>query len=309
MRFLPLLFCLAVAHAQVGVVAQKNQVDVTIDGQPYTTLYFGPDTTKPYLHPLRAASGKLVSRRFPMDNVDGESKDHPHHRGLWFSHGDVNGWDFWANEKSQKGVGKGSGVIALDKLVSAKGGKKAGEIKANFTWKDGTGKSLLAEQKTIRIEPMGKSRVIDLDIQLTALDTVKFGDTKEGVFAIRLAKALEETQTGTMRSASGAMKEKAVWGTASPWVDYTGTIEGESLGIAIFDHPKNPRHPTYWHSRAYGLFAANIFGVRDFTRDKTKNGDLELKTGEKLHFRYRVLIHPDGTEAAGISKLYESWAK
>ncbi len=309
MRFLLLSFFLAILHAQVGVVAQKGQVDVTIDGKPYTSLFLGPDTQKPYLHPLRAASGKLVSRRFPMENVDGESKDHPHHRGLWFSHGDVNGWDFWANEKNQKGVGKGSGIIALDKIVKAKGGKKSGVIQANFTWKDGTGKALLAEQKTITITPLGTSRAIDVDIALSALDAVKFGDTKEGVFAIRLAKALEETQTGTMRSASGAMKEKAVWGSASPWVDYTGTIEGESLGIAIFDHPRNPRHPTYWHSRAYGLFAANIFGVRDFTRDKTRNGDLELKTGEKLHFRYRVLIHPDGTEAAGIAKLYEAWSK
>jgi len=309
MRFLFFPFFVAMLQAQVGVVAQKDQVDVTIGGKPYTTLFLGPDTQKPYLHPLRSASGKLVSRRFPMENVDGESKDHPHHRGLWFSHGDVNGWDFWANEKNQKGVGKGIGTIVLDKIVKAKGGKKSGVIEANFTWKDGTGKALLAEQKTITITPMGTSRAIDVDIQLTALEAVKFGDTKEGVFAIRLAKALEETQTGTMRSASGAMKEKAVWGSASPWVDYTGTIEGESLGIAIFDHPKNPRHPTYWHSRAYGLFAANIFGVRDFTRDKTKNGDLELKTGEKLHFRYRVLIHPDGTEAAGIAKLYEAWSK
>jgi len=309
MRFLFFPFFVAMLQAQVEVVAQKDQVDVTIGGKPYTTLFLGPDTQKPYLHPLRSASGKLVSRRFPMENVDGESKDHPHHRGLWFSHGDVNGWDFWANEKNQKGVGKGIGTIVLDKIVKAKGGKKSGVIEANFTWKDGTGKALLAEQKTITITPMGTSRAIDVDIQLTALDAVKFGDTKEGVFAIRLAKALEETQTGTMRSASGAMKEKAVWGSASPWVDYTGTVEGESLGIAIFDHPKNPRHPTYWHSRAYGLFAANIFGVRDFTRDKTKNGDLELKTGEKLHFRYRVLIHPDGTEAAGIAKLYEAWSK
>ena len=309
MRFLLIPFCLFAAWAEVGVVAQKDRVEVTIDGQPYTTFFLGDDANKPYLHPLRAGSGKIVTRGFPMENIDGESKDHPHHRGLWFSHGDVNGWDFWGNEKTQKGAGQGSGTIAFDKLVSAKGGKKAGEIKANFTWKDGTGKALLAEQKTITITPLGTSRAIDVDIALTALDAVKFGDTKEGTFAIRLAKALEETQTGTMRSASGATKEKNVWGTASPWVDYTGTIEGESLGIAIFDHPKNPRHPTYWHSRAYGLFAANIFGVRDFTRDKTKNGDLELKNGEKLHFRYRVLIHPDGTEAAGIAKLYEAWAK
>ena len=308
MRFLLIPFCLVAAWSQVGVVALKDRVDVTIDGKPYTTLFFGADNNKPYLHPLRAGSGKIVTRGFPMENITGESKDHPHHRGLWFSHGDVNGWDFWANEKTQKGVGKGSGIIVLDKLVSAKGGKKAGEIKANFTWKDGAGKALLAEQKTIRIEPMGTSRAVDIDILLTAIEPVKFGDTKEGTFAIRLAKALEETQTGTMRAASGASKEKAVWGTASPWVDYSGTIEGESLGMAIFDHPKNPRHPTYWHSRNYGLFAANPFGLHDFLRDKTKDGSLELKVGEKVHFRYRVLIHPGDTEVAGIAKLYEAWA-
>lgn len=308
MRFLLIPFCLVAAWAQVAVVAQKDRVDVTIDGKPYTTLYFGADNNKPYLHPLRTGSGKIVTRGFPMENIAGESKDHPHHRGLWFSHGDVNGWDFWANEKTQKGVGKGSGIIVLDKLVSAKGGKKTGEIKANFTWKDGTGKALLAEQKTIRIEPRGPSRIVDLDILMTALEPVKFGDTKEGTFAIRLAKEFEESQTGNMRAASGASKEKAVWGTASPWVDYTSTIEGEPLGIAIFDHPKNPRHPTYWHSRGYGLFAANPFGLHDFLRDKTKDGSLELKAGEKLHFRYRVLIHPGLTETAGLAKLYEAWS-
>ena len=308
MRFLLIPFCLTAAWAEVGVVAQKDRVDVTIDGKPYTTLYFGADANKPYLHPLRAGSGKIVTRGFPMENIEGESKDHPHHRGLWFSHGDVNEWDFWANEKSQKGVGKGIGTVAFDKLVSAKGGKKAGEIKANFIWKDGTGEALLSEQKSIRIEPMGTSRAVDIDILLTALEPVKFGDTKEGTFAIRLAKALEETKTGTMRAASGATKEKNVWGIASPWVDYSGTIEGESLGMAIFDHPKNPRHPTYWHSRSYGLFAANPSGLHDFLRDKTKDGSLQLKVGEKLHFRYRVLIHPGDTEAAGIAKLYEAWS-
>ncbi len=308
MRFLLIPFCLAAAFAQVGVVAQKEQVEVTIDGKPFTTFYYGAEANKPYLHPLRAGSGKIVTRRFPMENIEGEQRDHPHHRGLWFSHGDVNGWDFWANEKTQKGVGKGIGTIAFDKLVSAKGGKKAGEIKANFTWKSGDGKSLLSEQKTVRISPLGTSRVIDVEVLLTALEPVKFGDTKEGTFAIRLIRALEETHTGTMIASTGKSKEKAVWGSAAAWVDYSGKVEGEELGIAIFDHPKNPRHPTYWHSRAYGLFAANPFGLHDFLRDKTKDGSLELKIGEKLTFRYRVLIHEGNTEAAGIAKLYTDWA-
>src|ERR1700754_1456558 len=118
MRFFLIPFCLVAAFAQVDVTSQKEQVDVKIDGKPYTTFYFGADTMKPYLHPLLAGSGKQVRRSYPMANVPGESKDHPHHRGLWFSHGDVNGWDFWANEKTQKGVGKGSGTIVFDKLVS-----------------------------------------------------------------------------------------------------------------------------------------------------------------------------------------------
>ena len=310
MRFFLVPFCLTLAAwAEVGVTAQKDKVDVTINGKPYTTLYYSGDVSKPYLHPLRAASGKIVTRHFPMEQVDGESKDHPHHRGLWFAHGDVNGWDFWANEKGLRSEGKGGGTVAFDKLVSAKGGKQSGEIKANFTWKTGDGQALLSEQKTIRIQPMGDSRAIDVDILLTALTPVKFGDTKEGTFAIRLARALEESQTGTMTASTGKAKEKAVWGTAAPWVDYAGTIEGERLGVAIFDHPKNPRHPTYWHSRGYGLFAANIFGLHDFLRDKTKDGSLALKTGEKLHFRYRVLIHPGLTDAPAIAKLYDAWAK
>lgn len=309
MRFFLIPFCLVgMAWGQVGVISQSDRVEVTIDGKPFTTLFYGADNNKPYLHPLRAGSGKIVTRGFPMENIDGESKDHPHHRGLWFSHGDVNEWDFWANEKNQKGVGKGIGTIAFDKLISAKGGKKAGTIKAAFIWKDGSGKALLTEQKTIRVVPMGTSRALDFDIVLTALEPVKFGDTKEGTFAIRLAKALEETKTGTMLSSTGASKEKAVWGSAAPWVDYSGTIDGEAVGIAIFDHPKNPRHPTYWHSRSYGLFAANMFGLHDFLRDKTKDGSLSLKAGEKLQVRYRVLIHAGATEAAGIGKLYEAWA-
>jgi hypothetical protein len=295
--------------SQVTIKPGATQVDIAIDGKPFTTLFHGPETTKPYLHPLRTEKGQIVTRRYPMENVEGEKRDHPHHRGLWFSHGDVNGWDFWANERDQKGVGKGRGEIVFQKLGKVKGGKKTGSVEASYQWKDGQGQALLSDDRRITFYAGGPNRVIDYEITLKALAEAKFGDTKEGVFALRLVKELDETNTGTMTSSTGATKEKNVWGKAFPWVDYVGTLDGGKVGIAFLDHPKNPRHPTYWHARGYGLFASNIFGLRDFTRDKTKDGAWTLAPGQTATFRFRVVIHPGTTEEAGIAKLFEAFAQ
>jgi hypothetical protein len=298
----------SLTFSQVTIKPGATQVDISIDGKPYTTLYHGPDTTKPYLHPLRTAKDQIVTRRYPMEDVPGEKRDHPHHRGLWFSHGDVNGWDFWANDPNQKGVGKGSGKIVLKKLGKVKSGKKSGTVAASYEWKDGAGTALLSDDRSITFYAGGPNRVIDYTITLKALVDAKFGDTKEGVFALRLRKELDEDNTGTMTSSTGATKEKNVWGKAFPWVDYVGTLDGGKVGIAFLDHPKNPRHPTYWHSRGYGLFASNIFGLHDFLRDKTKDGSWTLTAGQSATFRFRVVIHAGTTEEAGIAKLFQEFA-
>src|SRR4030095_2324584 len=97
-----LLLVMAPVLAQVKITQNTDRISVEIDGKPFTELFVGPETPKPYLHPLRAASGKIVTRAYPMANVAGESTDHPHHRGLSFSHDDVNGFQFWSNEASEK---------------------------------------------------------------------------------------------------------------------------------------------------------------------------------------------------------------
>jgi hypothetical protein len=299
--------CLALPLlGEVKIAQEKDRAVITVDGKPYSTFFYGEDTNKPYLHPLRSASGKVVTRGYPMESIQGESKDHPHHRGLWFTHGDVNGFDFWANEPEQKGMRKGR--VVLKKVLEAKSGKRGG-IKAEFDWVDGDGKALLTETRNMVFHADAKSRTIDIDIALKGLQKSKFGDTKEGVFAIRLATPLEEKHTGKMISADGGEGEKNVWGKRSPWVDYSGEIEGEKLGIAIFDHPSSLGHPTYWHSRAYGLFAANIFGLHDFENDKQKDGSRILEPGQTWRFRYRVMIHPGDTQSANIAALYKDWAK
>jgi hypothetical protein len=311
-----LLFCLPAAFAaSVNFQKADGQIEVKIDGQTFTTFYFGPDTPKPYLHPLRAADGTIVTRLYPMQNVEGEPHDHPHHRGLWFTHGDVNGLDFWANEPGQEGPAK-KGKIVLKEI--AKVDAASGTICAAFDWQTPEGKLVLTEDRTMVFSGDANRRVIDFDVTFRAgSGPVKFGDTKEGSFAIRLAAPLEEPRprtkgperTGKIVNAEGKAGEALNWGKRSPWVDYSGKLNGKPVGIAIFDHPSNPKHPTYWHVRSYGLFAANIFGEHDFYNDKARDGSVQIAPGGTLRFRYRVVIHSGDTQAAGIAELYQQYAK
>jgi len=296
--------------AQVQIKQSPDRVSVIIDGKPFTEFFVGSEAVKPYLHPLRTASGKIITRSYPMETVEGEAKDHPHHRGLWITHGLVNEVDFWANEKNQKGAGKaGRGTIITKRITAVESGKKMGKIGATFEWQEPSGKPLISEQRTMTFYSHPTQRWIDFDLTLTALEDVVFGDTKEGMFAMRLTTSLEEKHSGKMHAADGKEGEKAVWGSRSPWVDTAGTVDGEKLGVAILDHPTNPRHPTYWHSRGYGLFAANPFGVRDFERDKTKSGDMKVAKGSAIRFRYRVIIHPGDSTEAKIADEFTKYAK
>src|SRR5437868_4686515 len=224
--------------------AGTDRVPIEVDGQPFTTFYYGLQSNKPYLAPLRSPSGKIVTRQYPMEKVEGESRDHVHHTGLWFSYDDVNGVKFWENDPSYKAPNKGKIVVQIG------GGLKPGAgstvLKAVLAWNGPDDKTILREDRVMTFISKPALRIIDFDITLTAIQKVVFGDTKEGAFAIRLADALAEKKgTGKMVNAEGAEGMKNVWGKRSNWVDYFGTLEGEQLGVAIFDHPSNPRHPTY----------------------------------------------------------------
>src|ERR1035437_4746511 len=188
---LTLPLCAQVKIAQQG----KEKISVEIDGKPFTDFYVGPETAKPYLHPLRTADGKVVTRGFPMVNdIPGEAHDHPHHRGLWLTHGDVNGYDFWANEDSQPGAGKGKGRVVLERVDKFATGKKSGTVSASFAWKIPSGETLLIESRKMTFYSDPQLRTIDFDITLSPQQEVRFGDTKEGMFAMRVAAALEEDQ-------------------------------------------------------------------------------------------------------------------
>ncbi len=311
MRFLPVF--LLVSFCAAGEVEYRQgdgRIEVLLGGEEFTTFYYGPKTPKPYLHPVRAHDGAIVTRGFPMEtDIPTEAHDHPHHRGLWFTHGDVNGFDFWANETDNR-ERKHQGKVVLKDGPTIRNGA----IEASFSWLSPAGDPVVTETRTMGFGSMGDVRYIDLDATLrAAAATVKFGDTKEGTFAIRVAGTMREQPRGkpgdgVIVNAEGAVGEAATWGKPSPWVGYSGPVDGREYGVAILDHPSNPGHPTHWHVRGYGLFAANIFGEHDYYADPKRDASVTLERGESMRFRYRVLIHPGNAAAAKVGELYKDWA-
>ena len=323
-----LLLSMLPLYSQVKLTQSKDKISVDIDGKPFTAFYIaGENLNRPYLYPLRSATGKVVTRSFPAGQLPGESTDHPHHAGLFYGHGDVNGYNYWAiqnvpTQPNQRGASN-MGRIVLNKLVSVKSGSKSGTVDAVFDWLTPSGKPILTETRKMTFYSDPKLRIIDFDFDFAAIDKVVFNDTKEGTFAMRVATVMEEprtketdrpdaksgvVRTGKLVNAQGAEHEANVWGKRSEWVDYSGVVDGEKVGVTMMDHPGNPRFPTYWHSRAYGLHSINPFGVHDFLHDKTKDGSMTIEPGGHVRFRYRVVIHPGDAQTADIASLYKEFA-
>ena len=291
---------------------QDSVIDVYIDGRPFTSYRYTQKLEKPVLYPIVSAHGKSITRGFPLEPRPGERIDHPHHVGLWFNYGDVNGLDFWNN----------SSAIASDQLIHY--GKifhdayqivedqEGPALKVQCTWKDHAGQALLKESTIFRFKKDRDAYVIDRLTTLEALQEVSFEDNKEGVLGMRVARELEmpsnkpdlftdaqgnvtaikvldnSNVTGDYLSSEG-LKGDAVWGTRGRWVRLAGTMEGMPVSIAIIDHPDNVGYPTYWHARGYGLFAANPLGQAIFSEGKEAL-HFKLSKGESTTFKYRIVI-------------------
>jgi hypothetical protein len=299
MRLLVPLFLAAAVYLPSQVRYAPADHSITIDGKPFTTFNYGIDANKPFLAPIRSASGKVITRRFPMEEVAGESHDHLHHRGLWFSYDDVNGVKFWENDPSYTKPNIGKIVVRDSKWQGS-------TLSATMDWVAHKGNTLLVESRKMTFSGDAKTRTIDFEITLTAAEDVTLGDTKEGAFAIRLDDHFTEKKGGKMVDADGRVGMVNVWGKRSNWVDYTTDLDGERLGVAIFDHPQNPRHPTYWHARDYGLFALNPFGRNAFD-DKAEESQWKLPKGDKLTFRWRVVVHPGDAASGQVADLYAQY--
>ena len=307
-------------HSQQGAVTLKRDgksVQVEIGGKPFTTYYFDPEIAKAFLHPLRDPNGIVITRDFPPSNNvpaghDQDSSLEPHQRDMYFGHGDINGYDFWSEQAFAKYYGADHpshfGRMVFRKLDQMKSGSTAGTVRATFDLEGPDHKPFAEEVQEFTFRGDASERVIDAVITFHATHgPIKFGDTKEGTFALRLAPALD-APTGTMVSSEGGTGEPQIWGKRANWVNVDGVIDGRSLGVAIFDNPSSFHHPTYWHARGYGLLSANPFGLSFFLRDPHQNGSYTVPAGKSLEFRYRVLIHDGDYKQAHVADQYSKYA-
>ena len=300
------------SFAQVDIKAVgDDHVSIAINGQPFSDFYIGSNYQKPFLSPLRTATGLVVTRRWPMEQIESDSHDHPHHKGLWIGYGIVNDVNFWEVETASKpsaGNPDLKGQVVLKKLGDISSGQKSGSVTATFAWRAPNHGDMLEEKRVMTFYAEPDVRTIDVDVTFAAKTNIKFADTKEGFFAIRLADALTEKNGGVITNSDGAQTEKNVWGKRAEWVDYDGTLDGQKVGIVIFDNPHNFNFPTRWHARAYGLFAANPFGSKAFD-PKAPEGGHTLNTGDSMRFRYRVIIHPGDVPKKKIADWYSAYSK
>ncbi len=301
---------------RVAVSINKGAVVFRIDGKEAGT-YRTEGFSKPILWPVYAPGQISVTRDWPMgDATPGGSKDHPHQQSIWFCHGDVipKGIDLKAKVKGVDGVdfwslSEGHGNIVCTDVKKGKLGPTWAGIDTTNEWRTSDGVKILDERRIVALHDLGQAWLWVFDIDLTAsVCPIQFGDTKEGAMAVRVHDHLREKGgSGTIHNADGKTTEKECWGQKSAWCDYSGTLQGKNVGIAILDDSHNPV-ASCWHARNYGLMAANPFGRKKSAFPAVKDNAqlVELTKGEHLRLRYGVLIHAGKANVVGI---YEEFVK
>ncbi len=296
------LSSISAVAAEWTVERGDKGLTVKLDGQ-LVTEYLIRSGAKPILWPIIGPTGQPVTRAYPMLEVAGEQHDHVHQRSCWLTHGSVNGIDFWSEDET-----KGHGTIVHRGFDQAEGGSQV-RITTHNDWLAPDGKRQCEDIRRITLSADATRRYLDFDFTLKASDgPVVFGDTKEGSFGVRVASSMraENNLPGRIVNSEGQTGD-AAWGKRAAWVDYSGPVDGRTVGIAILNHPSSFRFPTWWHVRGYGLFAANVFGLHDFAGEG--DGSYTLPAGESLRLKYRIVLHA-GDEAAGdIAGVYRAYAK
>jgi hypothetical protein len=324
LQLILICFCVASSvHAQkndpvnLKVQEDMNRVEVYVGGKLFTAYRFEPSLEKPVLYPIHAPSGIVVTRGFPISPREKERVDHPHHVGLWFNFGDVNGFDFWNNSYAVPEESKGNyGRIIHKEIEKAETEEGKGILKVKMDWlaPDNTNSERLLEEKSTYIFSGNEgSRIVDRITSLTAVaDRVVFTDNKEGMLAIRVDRAFEHPEeldnegvTGWYLNSEGDEGPEA-WGKNARWVQLTGTKEGSTCSLILMDHPQNINSPACWHARGYGLFSVNNLGRQVYNRELEKFQLILLK-GETLTFRHRFVVASGKLPTREIESLYKDF--
>jgi hypothetical protein len=292
-------------HA-VEIVPVEHALRVSIDGEQFTD-YIYEGLSRPALYPLLGPGQVAMTRHWPFEDVPGEDHDHPHHRSVWYEHGSLNHVDFWSEVP-------GAGKTVHIKFLKVHSGDGVGMIQSTNLLVSASNMPVASDVRTLRFYKIPHGKMFDYEVTTYASSgAITFGDTKEGTLGIRIAESMrlmrnKKPADGHIVLSTGA-RDNETWGKRAEWCDYYGPVQGKTVGIAIFDHPKNPRFPTWWHVRDYGLLAANPFGIHDFEKKPAGTGDLTVPSGQSITFRYRIYLHEGDEQQGMVAAKYAEWCR
>lgn len=263
----------------VRVQIGEHQIAVLINDEPFTAYKFFPDQHLPYFFPVNAVGGIALTEEFP--------DPYPHHRSVWLGHGNVNGWDFWLGRKTD-------GRIQHRGMLWQESGERDAALAVHSQWQAPTGHILLTDERVFRFWQENDCRFIDATVTLHAqLPEVLLGKTNHALFCVRVRHELAVVGGGQIRNSEGGRNEKGTMGQRARWCVFFGTVKDTPVGIALFDYPSNPWHPSPWFVRDYGFMSPSPFNW----------GEHRLRADEPLVLRYRVVVF------TGKPDLDELWQR
>ncbi len=314
-RRLPLVLlaaCLgAPAYSATPQIEQgENGPRVTIDGELFTE-YRTDLGNKPILWPIIGPTGKEVTRGFPMrEAAPGEAVDHVWHKSLWFGHERMNGVDFWLEPPTKQDDPEHGSVVDVGEPEMIQDADQA-VLRCKRRWLAPGGAEVCRDTTTYRFGEADGRRWIDFEIEISPSDgPLTIGDAKDASFSMRVADSMRQEAGlgGTMVNDSG-QRDAECWGQRAAWVDYSGPVDGERVGIAIMSHPTNARPRPRWHVRTYGLFAVNPFGEKQFPPiEGYKQGAVTVPEDGSLTLRYRALLHRGDAVEGEVASQFKDYA-
>ena len=291
-------------------IESYRQIHLLVNEKHFTSYLFDTTLMKPVLYPVCSPSEIQVQRQFPLRRVKGESKDHSHHVGVFFTYGskgEVNGHNFWAGQKGKTRINHEQ---VLKKEIQA----NQATLQTRSNWIGKEGDVVLVEDRTMIFSGDQSERAIDFTFSMKAQEEpVVFEDTKEGLFAIRVADWLNEKDgTGTYLNSRGEKTAQQVWGKRAKWIRLEGEHNGKTIGIIIMNHPSSVNYPTYWHARDYGLLSADPLGQYVFQKargmEDSEPLNHEIPAGDSGLFKFKMIIYEGERRADQINKAFEDYA-
>lgn len=272
----------------VGPDDDAGHIEIRLEGEIFATYSFrDEEIPRPYFANIVAPGGARVTRNHPPEASD--PRDHATlHPGLWLAFGDISGNDYWRLRATVQHV-------RFVESPSADGDKLRFAVENRYLDRKSQ-ETVCREicQYELSADDHGVLLVWDSTFQSDAGDFY-FGDQEELGLGVRLATpiAVKSNKGGRILNSNGQRNEEHVWGKQADWCDYSGTLDGEFVGVMLMPHPGNFRK-CWYHARDYGFVAANPFGRNAFTGgEKSK---VHVRQGEAFRLRYGVYFHWNDTE-------------